>query len=73
MNNYLKVLKHIHANPQCFQSDFVRANAAMVAEAASRGHISCVFDGKNVGRWRITDFGLTFVTIHGVGMVFGAK
>jgi len=65
MNPYLKVLKHIHSRPQCFQSDFVRANASCVAEAASRGHISCVFDGVNVGRWRITDWGMTYCQMQG--------
>lgn len=61
MNQYLKILEHIHGRPQCFQSDHFRAHASLYAEAASRGHISCVFNNKNVGKWRITEWGLTFL------------
>lgn len=40
MSEYLKVLAAIKGCPKSFQSNYVRNNAALVAEAASRGHIS---------------------------------
>lgn len=63
MNNYLQVLKYIHANPQTFQSNHFRGNAGYYAEAASRGHISSMENGINVGKWRITASGLSFVSM----------
>lgn len=40
MSEYLKVLAAIKGCPKSFQSNYVRNNAALVAEAASRGHIA---------------------------------
>lgn len=61
MNNYLDVLNYIHANPQTFQSNHFRGNSGYYAEAASRGHISCVVNGRNTGRWLVTARGLAFI------------
>lgn len=64
MNNYLAVLQYILENPQTFQSNHFRGNAAYYAEAASRGHISCLQQGKNAGRWFITAKGRTFLEVN---------
>ncbi len=61
MNAYLKVLRHILLNPQSFQSDFSRKHAGLIAEAASRGHISSVIDNKARDRWCVTSTGLAMV------------
>lgn len=65
MNDYLKVLSHVKNRPQTFQSDFVRNHASLVAEAASRGHISCLNNGRNSGRWNLTLIGHSFLTMAG--------
>lgn len=64
MNNYLSVLQYILENPQTFQSNHFRGNASFYAEAASRGHISCIQQGKNAGRWFITATGRTFLEVN---------
>lgn len=69
MGNYLNVLNHIHKYPQSFQSNHFRGNSGLYAEAASRGHISALENGRNTGRWHITASGLTFLSIHG-GITF---
>lgn len=61
MNNYLSVLQHILNIPQTYQSNHFRGNAGIYAEAASRGHISCMQCGKNIGRWCITSKGRLFL------------
>lgn len=65
MNNYISVLRHIMAEAQTFQSNHFRGNAAFYAEAASRGHISCLRDGRNAGKWYITMSGHSFVNLYG--------
>lgn len=65
INEYLNVLKEIHRYPKRFQSDFVRYNAKLIAESASRGHISCVFGEKVLNEWFITAKGLTFLKDNG--------
>lgn len=68
MNEYLKVLAGIKSCPKSFQSNYVRNNAALIAEAASRCHISCLAaNGRNGGAWEITASGATFMQIHGGG------
>ena len=55
MSEYLRVLAALKSCPKTFQSNYVRNNAALVAEAASRGHLSCLsMDGRNNGAWEIT-------------------
>lgn len=61
MNHYLQVLLHIRMTPQKFQSDFSRAQARFIAEAASRGHVSCLRGGVNCGEWYVTDAGVYFM------------
>lgn len=62
MSDYLKVLQAIKSCPKTFQSNYVRNNAALVAEAASRGHISCLnVAGRNNGAWEITSQGVRFL------------
>lgn len=62
MGEYLRVLAAIKSCPKTFQSNYVRNNASLVAEAASRGHISCLsVDGRNVGAWEVTGAGVRFL------------
>lgn len=62
MSDYLKVLQAIKSCPKTFQSNYVRNNASLVAEAASRGHISCLTtSGRNGGAWEITASGARFL------------
>lgn len=66
MSDYLKVLLGIKSCPKSFQSNYVRNNAALIAEAASRGHISCLTGaGRNAGAWEITAAGTHFLSEHG--------
>lgn len=66
MSEYLKVLAGIKSCPKSFQSNYVRNNSALVAEAASRGHISCLtMSGRNGGAWEVTASGVEFLKIHG--------
>lgn len=62
MSEYIKVLQAIKGCPKSFQSNYVRNNASLVAEAASRGHISCLTTGgRNAGVWEITAYGVQFL------------
>ncbi len=66
MSDYLRVLMAIKSCPKTYQSNYARVNAGLVAEAASRGHISCLSaDGRNNGAWEITSSGTTFLMVHG--------
>lgn len=66
MSEYLKVLAAIKGCPKSFQSNYARNNAALVAEAASRGHISCLtVSGRNGGSWEVTSAGVEFLKGHG--------
>lgn len=68
MNEYIELLACIKSCPKSFQSNFVRDNASLVAEAASRGHISCLTAwGSNGGAWEITATGATFLRVYGGG------
>lgn len=63
MNKYLNLLRVISISEKTLQSDFARANSHLVAEAASRGHItslnSCT--QRHDGRWYITFKGSSFL------------
>ncbi|UEW68674.1 hypothetical protein vBSEqdws315_23 [Enterobacter phage vB_SEqdws-315] len=62
MGEYLRVLAAIKSCHKTFQSNYVRNNASLVAEAASRGHISCLsVDGRNTGAWEVTGAGVRFL------------
>lgn len=65
MNQYLKVLYEIYMNPKHLQSDFARYNAKLVAEAASRSHITSVLAGIAVNKWYITIGGMEFLNQAG--------
>lgn len=66
MSEYLKLLADIKSCPKTYQSNYARVYASLVAEAASRGHISCLsVDGRNNGAWEITSSGTTFLMING--------
>lgn len=66
MSEYLKILAAIKSCPKTFQSNYVRNNAALVAEAASRGHLSCLtVSGRNGGAWEITASGVDFLNTNG--------
>lgn len=66
MSDYLKVLAAIKGCHKAFQSNYVRNNAALVAEAASRGHLSCLtVNGRNGGAWEITASGVKFLKANG--------
>lgn len=66
MSEYLKVLAAIKGCPKSFQSNYARNNASLVAEAASRGHISALsVDGRNSGAWEITASGTEFLHTNG--------
>lgn len=66
MSEYLKVLAAIKSCPKSFQSNYARNNAAFIAEAASRGHISCLtVGGRNGGAWELTSAGVEFLKKHG--------
>ena len=68
MSDYLKVLQAIKGCPKTFQSNYVRNNASLVAEAASRGHISWLTtSGRNGGAWEITASGTRFLKRMGGG------
>lgn len=66
MNEYLKVLLECHKHPKAFQSDYARQYASYIAEAASRGHISCVLNGLPTVRWYVTTEGLKFLNDNGM-------
>lgn len=66
MGDYLRVLAAIKSCPKTFQSNYVRNNSALVAEAASRGHLSCLsMDGRNAGAWEVTAAGIEFLNSNG--------
>jgi len=66
MNDYLKLLATIKGCPKSFQSNYARNNAALVAEAASRNHLSALSaDGRNNGAWEVTALGVSFLMLHG--------
>lgn len=61
MNNLIAVLKRAQRDPFKFQSDYARAQAYHVAEAASRGFLTCLQQGTNAGCWMVTEAGVAFV------------
>lgn len=66
MSEYLRMLYAIKREARTFQSDFYRKHAALVSEAASRGHISCLrTDGRNMGYWSLTTAGQIFLNEFG--------
>lgn len=62
MNKYLAMLRMVLSEVKTLQSDYVRANVFIVAEAASRGHITSLSGGKSFNRWFLTLEGHKFLT-----------
>jgi hypothetical protein len=55
MNKYLSFLNYIDQNSPKFQSDFCRENAKLIAEAASRGHITfLIYCSEATNYWKLT-------------------
>lgn len=61
MNHLIAIIKQTQANPQTFQSNWARANAFHVAEAACRGYVTCIQAGVNRGKWMVTEAGIALV------------
>ena len=61
MYHYLEILNYIRLNQPKLKSDFARLEAYLVAEAASRGHITTVVAGRAAFRWYITKEGIEFL------------
>lgn len=55
MHQYIKFLTHIRLFHPKLQADFCRENAKLIAESASRGHITSLnFWGEATNRWELT-------------------
>ena len=65
MDKYLAFLEEIKRMPRMYQSAYARRNATFIAEASSRGHISCM-DGRarSMGMWHVTHAGVTLLKEH---------
>lgn len=61
MYKYLELLSYLSVSPKELQSDYVRYNAKLIAEAASRGHITCIVFGVPTNKWFITNKGRKFL------------
>lgn len=68
MNHYIETLIYVRFNPVKFQADFARSHARHIAEAASRGHITCVTNGVNRGNWMLSNKGVSFLSHNGVNV-----
>lgn len=66
MDEYLKVLYRIKMEPRTFKSNYARDNASEIAEAASRGHLTCLDGcGVNSGVWTVTARGVRLLKRFG--------
>lgn len=66
MDEYLRVLFAIKMEPKTFKSNYARDNAGLVAEAASRGHLTCLNGaGINSGTWVVTAMGHRLLKKYG--------
>lgn len=65
LNKYLDMLCQMMQKQYTLQSDFARENAFMVAEAASRGHISSVLSGTATNAWYVTAKGFNLLKKEG--------
>lgn len=61
MNSLLAVIKKLQKEPKTFQSDWARSNAYALAEAVSRGYVTCLQAGVNTGKWMATAEGINLV------------
>lgn len=65
MNAVLNLLLELQREPKAFQSDWARANAYHVAEASSRGLITCIQQGINRGKWYVSIVGVRLLNSQG--------
>ena len=65
LNKYLETLAQMMFNQYKLQSDFARENAFIIAEAASRGHISSVLSGTATNSWYVTAKGFKLLKKEG--------
>lgn len=65
MYEYLELLSILSVNPKELQSDYARYNAKLIAEAASRGHITCIIFSVPTNKWYITNKGRKFLEEYG--------
>ena len=61
MNHYLEILNYVRLTQPKLKSDLARLEAYLVAEDASRGHITTVIAGRAAFRWCITQEGIKFL------------
>ena len=65
LNKYLETLCKMMQKQYRLQSDFARENAFLIAEAASRGHISSVLSGTATNSWYVTAKGFKLLKKEG--------
>lgn len=65
LNKYLETLCKMMQNQYRLQSDFARENAFIIAEAASRGHISSVLSDTATNAWYVTAKGFKLLKKEG--------
>lgn len=66
MDDYLRVLFTVSREPKTFKSNYARDHASDIAEAASRGHLTCLNGcGINSGVWTVTAKGTRLLKQHG--------
>lgn len=61
MNKIIYLIQMAQRNPFHFQSNYAREHAYIVAECASRGYITCLQGGMNMGLWMITEKGVNLL------------
>lgn len=65
LNKYLETLCKMMQKQYRLQSDFAREHAFIIAEAASRGHISSVLSGTATNSWYVTAKGFKLLKTEG--------
>lgn len=65
LNKYLETLCKMMNKQDTLQSDFAREHAFIIAEAASRGHISSVLSGTATNAWYVTAKGFKLLKKEG--------
>jgi len=66
VDKYLKLLFTVKMEPKTFKSNYAREHASEIAEAASRGHLTCLNGcGINAGVWTVTARGVRLLKHFG--------
>ena len=65
LNKYFETLYKMMYQQYTLQSDFARSHAFIIAEAASRGHISSVLSGTATNAWYVTAKGFKLLKKEG--------